>query len=151
MPKTKKLVMTHIHSRIAKLAKAAIDRGEIVSCDQISSRSYLIKRSINGKRPQTTQFTVVGAASLLYLLNAAANASESLDPTEPDSDFSSNYLEPQPKPERGFDSPSEPDFFLNPEPESESESHSDFNVDSEYLEPELDLETETETEFLEAI
>lgn len=136
MTKAKKVVMTHIHPRIAKLAKGAIDRGEIVSCDRISDRSYLIKRSVNNGRPKTIKYTAVGAASLLYLLSAAANASESPDPIEPDSDFSSNYSEPQPEPEHDFDSPSEPDFLLNPEPESESESHSDFNLDSEYLEPE---------------
>lgn len=151
MAKTKKVVMTHIHPRIAKLAQGAIDRGEIVSCDRISDSSYLIKRSIDNGRPKTIKYTAVGAASLLYLLNAAANASESLDPIEPDSDFSSNYSEPEPKPERNFGSSSEPGFFLNPEPESEPEFDSDFNFDSEYLEPESDLETEAQTEFLEAI
>ncbi|MEG4503859.1 hypothetical protein QUA81_13430 [Microcoleus sp. F6_B4] len=143
MPKTKKVVISHIHSRIAKLAKDAINRGEIVSCARISDSSYLIKRSVDNRRPKTIKYTAVGAASLLYLLSAAANASESPDPIEPDSDFSSNYSEPQPERKRDFGSPSE----------SESESHSDFNFDSEYLEPEpeSDLETETETEFIEAI
>ncbi|MEG4248725.1 hypothetical protein [Microcoleus sp. Pol10D4] len=144
MPKTKKVVMTHIHPRIAKLAQGAIDRGEIISCDRISDNSYLIKRSMDSKsRPKTIKYTAVGAASLFYLLNASANASESPDPylnnQEPDSDFSSDYSEPEPelKPERESGSRPEPEpEYLEPEQEQE---------------PESDWETEAETEFLEAI
>ena len=142
MPKTKKIVMTHIHPRIAKLAKAAIARGEIVSCDRISNASYLIKRSIDGKRAQTTKFTVVGAATLLFMLNSAANGALSLDPTEPESDFSLP-LEPIPEVRE-----------VASQPESESEP------ESEYLEPEPESdfyawdsepESEPETELLETI
>lgn len=138
MPKTKKIVITHIHPRIAKLASAAIARGEIVSCDRISNRSYLIKRSINGKQPQTTKFTVVAAATFLFMLNTAANGTSSFDPTEPESDFSSPP-KPIAKPEVG-----EVSSQREPEPESEylePEPESDFDDwDSEFeLEPETEL------------
>ncbi len=144
MPKTKKIVMTHIHPRIAKLAKAAIDRGEIVSCDRISNASYLIKRSIDGKRAQTTKFTVVGAATLLFMLNSAANGALSFDPTEPESDFSSP---PSPEP-ISEPIPEVREVGSQPEPESEycgPEPESDFYAwDSE-------PESESETELLETI
>ena len=80
----KKVVMTHIHTRIAKLTKGAMryapasyERGDILSCDRISDSSYLIKRSVpdtNDGKPQTTKYTTVAAASLLYLLNSYAQA-----------------------------------------------------------------------------
>jgi len=70
----KKVVMAHIHSRIAKLAKGAIERGDITSCDRISDNSYLIKRIDQGDRPQTTKYTTVAAASLLHLLNSFGQA-----------------------------------------------------------------------------
>ncbi|MEG4455939.1 hypothetical protein [Microcoleus sp. N9_A1] len=73
----KKVVMTHIHARITKLAKGAIERGDIISCDRISDSSYLIKRSVpdtNDGKPQTTKYTTVAAASLLYLLNSLAQS-----------------------------------------------------------------------------
>lgn len=75
----KKVVMAHIHSRIAKLAKGAIERGDITSCDRISDGSYLIERIDQTDRPQTTKYTTVAAASLLHLLNsyALANPPES--------------------------------------------------------------------------
>lgn len=138
MAKTKKIVMTHIHPRIAKLAQGAIDRGEIISCDRISSLSYLIKRSINGKRPQTTKFTVVAAATFLFMLNTAANGTSSFDPTEPESDFSSPPI-PEPIPQaREVDSQPERESeseYLEPEPESDFD-----DWDSEFeLEPETEL------------
>jgi hypothetical protein len=145
----KKVITSHIHTRIKKLAQGAIGQGDILSCDRISDTSYLIKRWVDNSRPKTMKYTAVAAASLLYLLNSLANASDSHDPVQPDSDFSSDYSQP----ERHLGSQSEPD----PEPESESEPEpdSDFNFDSEYLEPEpvsdLETETETETEFLETI
>jgi len=80
-----KLVMTHLHSRIAKLAKGAIERGDITSCDRISDSSYLIKRIDKTDRPQTTKYTTVAAASLLHLLNSYAKAnppSETIAETE---------------------------------------------------------------------
>ncbi|MEG4396445.1 hypothetical protein [Microcoleus sp. BROC3] len=87
-----KLVMTHLHNRIAKLAKGAIERGDITSCDRISDSSYLIKRidktvacGREAHRPQTTKYTTVAAASLLHLLNSYAKAnppSETLAETE---------------------------------------------------------------------
>ncbi|MEG3908678.1 MULTISPECIES: hypothetical protein [unclassified Microcoleus] len=73
----KKAVIAHIHSRITKLAKGAIERGDILTCDRISDSSYLIKRSVpdkNDGKPQTTKYTTVAAASLLYLLNSYALA-----------------------------------------------------------------------------
>ncbi|MEG4424987.1 MULTISPECIES: hypothetical protein [unclassified Microcoleus] len=84
----KKVIMTHIHARITKLAKGAIERGDILSCDRISDGSYLIKRSVpdtNDGKPQTTKYTTVAAASLLYLLNSYALAnptSETVAETE---------------------------------------------------------------------
>ncbi|MEG4803557.1 hypothetical protein QUB63_22610 [Microcoleus sp. ARI1-B5] len=39
-------ITAHIHGRIAKLAVAAIERGDIISCDRIpDTESYLIVRS----------------------------------------------------------------------------------------------------------
>ncbi|WP_333436944.1 hypothetical protein [Microcoleus sp. D2_18a_D3] len=70
----KKVIMSHIHSRIAKLAQGAIERGDITSCDRISDGSYLIKRIDQTDRPQTTKYTTVAAASLLHLLNSYALA-----------------------------------------------------------------------------
>ncbi|MEG4594145.1 hypothetical protein QUB00_20390 [Microcoleus sp. F8_C2] len=140
MTKTKKVVITHIHPRIAKLAQGAIDRGEIISCDRISNKSYLIKRSIDGKRPQTTKFSVVGAATFLFQLNTAANGALSFDPTEPESDFSSPPI-PEPIPEvREVGSQPEPESeYLEPEPESDF-----YGWDSE-------PESESETKLLETI
>lgn len=77
----KKVVMAHIHSRIGKLAKGAIERGDITSCDRISESSYLIKRIDQADRPQTTKYTTVAAASLLHLLNSYALANPTATPT----------------------------------------------------------------------
>jgi len=66
----KKVIMSHIHSRIAKLAQGAIERGDIISCDRISDDSYIITRSSD----IATTYTAVGAGSLLYLLNSLAQA-----------------------------------------------------------------------------
>lgn len=74
MKMKKKVVMRHLHARIAKLAKSAIKRGDITSCDRISEGSYLIKRIDKTERPQTTKYTTVAAASLLHLLNSYALA-----------------------------------------------------------------------------
>ncbi|WP_333315021.1 hypothetical protein [Microcoleus sp. D3_18a_C4] len=65
----KKKVIAHIHSRIKKLADAAIDRGDIESCERTSDDIYLIKRSTD---LIPTTYTAVGAGSLLYLLNSLA-------------------------------------------------------------------------------
>ncbi|MEG4396578.1 hypothetical protein [Microcoleus sp. BROC3] len=70
----KKVVMAHLHNRISKLAKGAIERGDITSCERISEGSYLIKRIDKTDRPQTTKYTAVAAASLLHLLNSYALA-----------------------------------------------------------------------------
>lgn len=77
--KPKKTVITvHIHSVIARLAKGAIERGEIVSCKKITANSYFIKHLRAGQqRPQTEKFTAVGAATLLYLLNVEAGRKSS--------------------------------------------------------------------------
>lgn len=81
--KSKKKITSHIHSRIAKLAQSAIDRGDIINCDRISNGDlYLIQQIVNGS-PKTTQFTAVGAGSLLYLLNSLAN-SQTEPETEPE-------------------------------------------------------------------
>jgi hypothetical protein len=93
----KKVVMTHIHSRIGKLAKGAIERGDITSCDRISDGSYLIKRSVSDKndgRPITTKYTTVAAASLLHLLNSFAQANptpatETIPKTETETNIAS--------------------------------------------------------------
>lgn len=83
--KSKKKVTAHIHSRIAKLAKSAIEREDIISCERINEGGmdfYLIQQTVNGS-PKTTQFTAVAAGSLLYLLNSsAANSSPELETPE---------------------------------------------------------------------
>ena len=69
----KKKVTAHLHGRINKLAVAAIERGDIISCDRIEgTETYLIIRP--GYLPIT--YTSVGAGSLLYLLNSLARGKE---------------------------------------------------------------------------
>ncbi|MCC3459811.1 MAG: hypothetical protein EAZ73_09190 [Oscillatoriales cyanobacterium] len=76
--KSNKKITAHIHNRIAKLAVAAIERGDITSCDRIpDTESYLIVRSLrdgtsSGYLPTT--YTALGAGTLLYLLNSFANS-----------------------------------------------------------------------------
>ena len=41
--KPKKVITSHIHSRIASLASEAIDRGLIVQCDRTTNDTYLIR------------------------------------------------------------------------------------------------------------
>ncbi len=67
IPKKKILAL---HNRIAKLAKNAIDRGDILSCERIDD-GYLIARSTE---LIPIKYTSVGAGSLLYLLNSLAEA-----------------------------------------------------------------------------
>ncbi|MEG3840471.1 hypothetical protein [Microcoleus sp. herbarium14] len=69
--KSKKKITQHIHGRIKNLAVAAIDRGDIESCERISDDIYLIKRSSD---LTPTTYTAVGAGTLLYLLNSLAQA-----------------------------------------------------------------------------
>jgi hypothetical protein len=132
--KPKKTVITvHIHSVIARLAKGAIERGEIVSCKQISANSYLIKRLRPGQqRPQTEKYTAVAAASLVYLLNVNAKGGEVAEPDQPESDFN--------MPDSELDSELEPE----PELELEQEPKSSFAWEAE-LESESNSESEPET------
>jgi len=67
--KPKKTVITvHIHGTIARLAEAAIERGDIINCKKVTANSYFIKHLRPGQqRPQTEKFTAVGAATLLAL------------------------------------------------------------------------------------
>ena len=121
--KPKKTVITvHIHSVIARLAKGAIERGEIVSCKKITANSYFIKHLRAGQqRPQTEKFTAVGAATLLYLLNVKVKGQNQIaEPEQPELDSESYFsVEPGLNPE------------LNPE-----------------LEPELELQPNSELEQL---
>ena len=69
----KKKVTAHLHGRINKLAVAAIERGDIISCDRVeATETYVIVRS--GFLPTT--YTSVGAGTLLYLLNSLARGKE---------------------------------------------------------------------------
>jgi hypothetical protein len=69
--KSKKKITQHIYGRIKKLADAAIERGDIETCERISDGIYLIKRSSD---LTPTTYTAVGAGSLLYLLNSLAQS-----------------------------------------------------------------------------
>lgn len=66
-------IRSHFYARIQKLADAAIQRGDIESCERISDDIYLIKRSTD---LIPTTYTAVGAGSLLYLLNSLAQSKE---------------------------------------------------------------------------
>jgi DeoR/GlpR family transcriptional regulator of sugar metabolism len=67
---TNKTKIRAIHNRIAKLAVAAIERGDIVSCDRVpQTETYLIRR-LPIENPTT--YTAVGAGTFLYLLNSLA-------------------------------------------------------------------------------
>lgn len=119
--KPKKTVITvHIHSVIARLAKGAIERGEIVSCKKITANSYFIKHLRAGQqRPQTEKFTAVGAATLLYLLNVKAKGQNQIaEPEQPELDSESYFsvelgLNPELNPEL------EPELELEPDSELE--------------------------------
>jgi len=128
--KPKKTVITvHIHSVIARLAKGAIERGEIVSCKKITANSYFIKHLRAGQqRPQTEKFTAVGAATLLYLLNVEANGENQVaEPHEPevDSDSVFDMSEPELEPESEPESSWEAELNSKLEPESETDSETD--------------------------
>ncbi|MEG4496686.1 hypothetical protein QUB05_04750 [Microcoleus sp. F10-C6] len=127
--KPKKTVITvHIHSVIARLAKGAIERGEIVSCKKITANSYFIKHLRAGQhRPQTEKFTAVGAATLLYLLNVKAKGQNQIvepEQLELDSDsvfdMSEPELEPESEPELSWEA--ELNSKLEPESETGSET-----------------------------
>lgn len=133
--KPKKTVITvHIHSVIARLAKGAIERGEIVSCKKITANSYFIKHLRAGQqRPQTEKFTAVGAATLLYLLNVKAKGENQVaEPHEPELDSDSVF------------DMSEPELEPELEPESEPELSWEAELNSK-LEPESETETDSET------
>lgn len=66
-------IRTHLYARIQKLAAAAIERGDIETCERISDDIYLIKRASD---LAPTTYTAVGAGSLLYLLNSLAQANQ---------------------------------------------------------------------------
>ncbi len=129
--KPKKTVITvHIHSVIARLAKGAIERGEIVSCKKITANSYFIKHLRAGQqRPQTEKFTAVGAATLLYLLNVDANGENQVaEPHEPEVDSDSVFdmsepeLEPESEPESSWEAELNSKLELEPESETDSET-----------------------------
>jgi hypothetical protein len=129
--KPKKTVITvHIHSVIARLAKGAIERGEIVSCKKITANSYFIKHLRAGQhRPQTEKFTAVGAATLLYLLNVEAKGENQVaEPHEPELDSDSVFdmsepeLEPESEPELSWEAELHSKLELEPESETNSET-----------------------------
>lgn len=129
--KPKKTVITvHIHSVIARLAKGAIERGEIVSCKKITANSYFIKHLRAGQhRPQTEKFTAVGAATLLYLLNVEAKGENQVaEPHEPELDSDSVFdmsepeLEPESEPELSWEAELNSKLELEPESETDSET-----------------------------
>jgi hypothetical protein len=129
--KPKKTVITvHIHSVIARLAKGAIERGEIVSCKKITANSYFIKHLRAGQqRPQTEKFTAVGAATLLYLLNVEAKGENQVaEPHEPELDSDSVFdmsepeLEPESEPESSWEAELNSKLELEPESETDSET-----------------------------
>jgi hypothetical protein len=112
----KKVITVHIHNTIARLAKAAIGRGEIVSCKKITANSYFIKHLRPGQqRPQTEKFTAVGAATLLYLLNVKAKGQNQIaEPEQPELD-SESYFSVEP----GLNPELEPELELEPDSELE--------------------------------
>jgi hypothetical protein len=145
--KPKKTVITvHIHSVIARLAKGAIERGEIVSCKKITANSYFIKHlRADQQRPQTEKFTAVGAATLLYLLNVKANGeNQVVEPEQPELDSESYFsvelgLNPELNPEL------EPELGLNPELNPELEPELELDPDSELEQLSFGQEAELET------
>jgi hypothetical protein len=145
--KPKKTVITvHIHSVIARLAKGAIERREIVSCKKITANSYFIKHLRAGQQqPQTEKFTAVGAATLLYLLNVKAKGQNQIvEPEQPELDSESYFsvelgLNPELNPEL------EPELGLNPELNPELEPELELDPDSELEQLSFGQEAELET------
>jgi len=128
----KKVITVHIHGTIARLAEAAIERGDIINCKKVTANSYFIKHLRPGQqRPQTEKFTTVGAASLLYLLNVKAKGQNQIaEPEQPELDSESYFsVEPGLNPE------------LNPELEPELELEPDFELEQLSFGQEAELET----------
>ena len=129
--KPKKTVITvHIHGTIARLAEAAIERGDIINCKKVTANSYFIKHLRPGQqRPQTEKLTAVGAATLLYLLNVKAKGENQVaEPHEPELDSDSVFdmsepeLEPESEPELSWEAELNSKLELEPESETDSET-----------------------------
>lgn len=63
--KPKKLITSHIHSRIVSLASEAIEQGLIIQCDRTNSDTYLIRYP---NELEGTEYKPVSAGSVLLSL-----------------------------------------------------------------------------------
>ena len=68
--KPKKVITSHIHSRIASLATEAIEQGLIVQCDRLNNDTYLIRYP--NELNQQEHKTISAAVVLLSLLGKIA-------------------------------------------------------------------------------
>ncbi|MFB2983407.1 hypothetical protein [Microseira sp. BLCC-F43] len=63
--KPKKVITSHIHSRITLLAAEAIKQGLVVQCDRTNQNTYLIRKP---NESVATEFTPISAGTFLLTL-----------------------------------------------------------------------------------